>query len=109
MESTGIRGPRESDPATDDRSGGSRRRRSSGARLERVALGLVSALQAQQRLRVAVRDALPIGVADRKLLQECARLRHRAIRMIDREYDPSDADLEQQVEERRRIIEAAEG
>ena len=67
------------------------------------------ALQTQQLVRVAVRDALPVRLADREVLQERTRLRHRPIRMVNREHDPFNADLKQQVEERRCKIEAAEG
>src|SRR5262245_38872037 len=68
-----------------------------------------SALQTQERLCVAVRDPFPITLADRKLLQECTRLSHRSVRVINREHDSRNADLEQQIEERRCKIEAAEG
>src|SRR5215510_3248879 len=67
------------------------------------------ALQTQECLCVAVRDPFPITLADRKLLQECTRLSHRSVRVINREHDSRNADLEQQIEERRCKIEAAEG
>src|SRR5262249_35788290 len=66
------------------------------------------ALQAQECLCVAVRDPFAVTLADRKLLQECPRLSHRSVGVINREHDPRDADLEQQVEERCCEIEAAE-
>src|SRR5262245_32451462 len=66
-------------------------------------------LQPEQPLLVTMGDPLPVRRADRKVLQKRARLRHRSVRMIDREHDPLDADLEQQVVKRRREIEAAEG
>ena len=65
-------------------------------------------LQIEQLLRIAVGDALLIGGADRDLLEEGAGLRHRAVGVIDREHDALGADFEEQPEEGRREIEAAE-
>jgi len=68
-----------------------------------------SGLQPEQLLRIAVRDALLVRGTDRDLLQEGAGLHHRAVGVVDREHDALGADFEQQAEERRREIEAAEG
>ncbi len=65
--------------------------------------------QSQQAFGVAVRDPLAVSGAHRQLIQESARLRHGAIRVIGGEHDPVDAHLKQQIEEGRREIEAAEG
>jgi hypothetical protein len=58
-------------------------------------------LNAEEPLRVAVRYSLPVGVADRKPVEERAALGHRLIGMIGREHDAFDADLQQQFEKRR--------
>src|SRR5262249_43467019 len=66
-------------------------------------------LQAEKLLRIAVRDALPVRGADGNVVEKFARFRHRSVRMVDREHDPRDADLQQQIEKRCREIETRKG
>src|SRR5258708_36572762 len=56
--------------------------------------------QSQKALRVAMRDPLFVGRAHRELVQEGARLHHRAIGLVGGEHDPFDTDLRQQAKER---------
>ena len=60
-------------------------------------------------LRIAVGDSLNVPVAERKVFQKRARLRHRAVGIIDREHDSPCADFGEQVGEGRWKIEAPEG
>jgi hypothetical protein len=54
-----------------------------------------------------VGDASLVGGADRELLEESARPRHRLIRMVGREHDAVDAaELKQQIQEGGGKIEA---
>jgi hypothetical protein len=54
-------------------------------------------LQVEKPLRVAVRNALSIRGADGNVVQKRARFRHRSVRMVGREHDPLDADLQQPI------------
>jgi hypothetical protein len=64
--------------------------------------------ECQQLLRVAVRDALTVGGANRNGLQKRRRLGHRSIRMIGGKHDPVHPDLQQQLQKRWGPIESAE-
>src|SRR5208283_2057292 len=61
--------------------------------------------KSQQKLCVAVCDSLFIGGAHRELLEELARLRHRTIGIVGREYDSVGTNLREQVKEWRREVE----
>jgi len=58
-------------------------------------LPFVAGLQLEKLLRIAVRDALPVRGADGNVVEKFARFRHRSVRMVGREHDPRDSDLQQ--------------
>ena len=58
-------------------------------------LPFVAGLQLEKLLRIAVRDALSVCDAHGNVVKKRARFRHRSVRMVNREHDPLDADLQQ--------------
>src|SRR5690348_12101682 len=65
-------------------------------------------VEAEQPFRIAVRDAFPVSRRKRQTFEKRAPFRHRPIRIVDREDDPPDTNLEQQILERCRKVESAE-
>src|SRR6187455_2208187 len=65
--------------------------------------------ESQQPLRVAASDSFLVSGAHWQPIKEGTRLGHRSVGIVRGEHDPICTDLEQEVEERGRPVEAAEG
>jgi hypothetical protein len=62
----------------------------------------------KQPFRIAMRNPLPVAVADWRPIEKGAPLGHRLIGMVGRKHDAVDANLKQEFEERRQEVEAGE-